>query len=107
MTGNPKGKQLSIRTQIAAIAVAALAVITAGAGIAATAGSASAATPSCGPACVNLFSYQLGTHTTPNYTVDVFRQGEKVNQPVILFRTANFDPALDWDFSFEATVADF
>ena len=89
----------------------ALAVLTLTGGLglsgAVTAGTASAATPSCGPLCVNLFSYQLGTHTTPNYTVDVFRQGEKVNQPVILFRTANFDPALDWTFSFQGTVADF
>ena len=60
------------------------------------AGTASAATPSCGIACVNLFSYQFGTHTTPNFTVDVLRQGEKVGQPIILFRTANYDPALDW-----------
>jgi hypothetical protein len=72
-----------------------------------TAGSASAATPSCGPACINLFSYQFGTHQTPNYTVDVLRQGEKTGQPIILFRTADYDPALDWTFAFEGTVADF
>ena len=98
---------MSIKSKV--IAAAAALTLIGGVGTAGVlgAGTASAATPSCGPACVNLFSYQLGTHTTPNYTVDVFRQGEKVNQPVILFRTANFDPALDWDFSFEATVADF
>ena len=72
-----------------------------------TAGSASAATPSCGPFCVNLFNYQLGKHNSPNFTVDVLRQGEKVNQPIILFRTANFDPALDWTVAFQGTVADF
>jgi hypothetical protein len=37
----------------------------------------------------------------------VLRQGEKVGQPIILFRTANFDPALDWTVSFQGTVADF
>ena len=57
--------------------------------------------------CVNLFSYQFGTHASPNYTVDVLRQGEKVGQPIILFRTANYDPALDWTFSIQGTVADF
>jgi len=72
-----------------------------------TAGAASAATPSCGIACVNIFSYQFGSHRTPNYTVDVLRQGEKTGQPIILFRTANYDPALDWTFAFQGTVADF
>ena len=71
------------------------------------AGTASAATPSCGPACINLFSYQFGTHKSPNYTVDVLRQGERTGQPIILFRTANFDPALDWTVAFQGTVADF
>jgi hypothetical protein len=72
-----------------------------------TAGSASAATPSCGPACINLFSYQLGKHSSPNYTVDVLRQGEKTGQPIIVLRTANYDPALDWTVAFQGTVADF
>ena len=72
-----------------------------------TAGSASAATPSCGIACVNLFSYQFGSHDNPAYTVDVLRQGQKIGQPIILFRTANYDPALDWTVAFEGTVADF
>jgi hypothetical protein len=36
-----------------------------------------------------VFSKQFGTHKTPNYTVDVLRHGEKVAQPIILFRTAN------------------
>jgi hypothetical protein len=72
-----------------------------------TAGTASAATPSCGIACVNLFSYQFGTHRSPNFVVDVLRQGEKTGQPIILFRTANFDPAEDWTVSFQGTVADF
>jgi hypothetical protein len=72
-----------------------------------TAGTASAATPSCGIACLNLFSYQFGSHDNPAFTADVYRQGEKVGQPIILFRTANYDPALDWTFAFQGTVADF
>ena len=66
-----------------------------------TAGTASAATPSCGPACINLFSHQFGSFKSPNYTVDVLRQGEKIGQPIILFRQANYDPALDWTVSFQ------
>jgi hypothetical protein len=95
-----KSKVLSVATTLALVG---------GVGTAGVlgAGSASAATPSCGPACINLFSYQFGTHANPTYTVDVLRQGEKVGQPIILFRTANYDPALDWTFAFEGTVADF
>ena len=98
---------MSIKSKVLAAAATLTLVGGVGAAGALTAGSAAAATPSCGPACVNLFSYQFGTHATPNYTVDVLRQGEKVGQPIILFRTANYDPALDWTFSFQGTVADF
>ena len=98
---------MSIKSKV--LAAAATLTMVGGLGMAGavTAGSASAATPSCGPLCVNLFSYQFGTHKSPNYTVDVLRQGEKAGQPIILFRTADFDPALDWQASFQGTVADF
>ena len=72
-----------------------------------TATTASAATPSCGIACINVFSYDFGTHFSPNFTVDVLRQGERVGQPIILYRTSDFDPALDWTVAFQGTVADF
>ncbi len=72
-----------------------------------SAGTASAATPSCGPSCINVFSKQFGTHKSPNFTIDVLRQGERTGQPIILFRTANYDPALDWTVAFQGTVADF
>ena len=98
---------MSIKSKVLAAAATLTLVSGVGAAGALTAGSASAATPSCGIACVNLFSYQFGTHNSPNYTVDVLRQGEKVGQPIILFRTANYDPALDWTFSIQGTVADF
>jgi hypothetical protein len=98
---------MSFKSKVAA-AAATLALV-GGVGTAGvlTAGTASAATPSCGIACVNLFSYQFGTHNSPNYTVDVLKQGQHQNQPIILFRAANFDPALDWTFSIQGTVADF
>ena len=72
-----------------------------------TAGSAGAATPSCGPLCINLFHKDFppagftGGAASP---VDVFRQGEKVGQPIILFRSSNSDPAMDWSASFQGTV---
>lgn len=66
-----------------------------------------AATPSCGGSCVDPFSFQFGTHHTPNYVLDVFQQREKAGAPVILFRASNDDPAEDWTASFQGTVSDF
>jgi hypothetical protein len=98
---------MSIKSKV--LAAAATLTLVGGVGMAGalTAGPASAATPSCGGFCVNTFSYQYGTHASPNFVVDVLRQGEKVGQPIILFRTANFDPAEDWTVAFQGTVADF
>src|SRR6185437_13756530 len=48
-----------------------------------------------------------GTHRTPNYVLDVLRQGAKVGQPIILFRTSNTDPAEDFVPSIQGTTADF
>ena len=39
----------------------------------------------------------FGTHRTPNFVLDVWRQGAKVGQPIILFRTSNTDPAEDFN----------
>ena len=69
--------------------------------------SASAATPSCGHRCINVFSRQFGTHHSPNFVMDVFRQGAKVGQPIILFRSSNADPAQDFTVSFQGLVSDF
>ena len=91
------------------LAITATLTLVCGAGLggAVTAGSASAATPSCGPACVDLFARDFGTHDTPGYALDTLRQGQKVGQPLILFRTSNFDPALDWTVAFAGNVSDF
>ena len=72
-----------------------------------TAGTAGAATPSCGPACINIFSRDFGTFKSPNFTVDVWRQGARIGQPIILFKTSNSDPALDFSLSFQGHVSDF
>jgi hypothetical protein len=69
--------------------------------------SASAATPSCGGNCINIFSRAFGTHRTPNFVVDVLRQGAKVGQPIILFRTSNTDPAEDFVPSLQGLTSDF
>jgi hypothetical protein len=98
---------MSIKSKV--LAAAATLTLVGGVGVAGalTAGGASAATPSCGTSCINIFSHQFGTHKSPNYVVDVLRQGEKTGQPIILFRTANFDPAEDWTLAFQGTTADF
>jgi hypothetical protein len=62
-----------------------------------------ATTPSCGDNCVTVFGDEYG----PNFVVDVLRQGEKVGQPVIQFRTSNSDPAEDFVENDEGTVSDF
>jgi hypothetical protein len=98
---------MSIKSKVLAAAATLTLVGGLGAAGALTAGSASAATPSCGHSCINVFSHQFGTHKSPNFVVDVLRQGEKVGQPIILFRTANFDPAEDFTVAFQGTVADF
>jgi hypothetical protein len=72
-----------------------------------TAGTASAATPSCGHFCVNIFSKDFGNYRSPNFTVDVWRQSAKVGQPIILFKSSNSDPALDFVASVQGSVSDF
>ncbi len=69
--------------------------------------SASAATPSCGPNCIDIFSREFGTHHHPNFVLDVWRQAARVGQPIILYRTSNTDPAEDFTIAFQGTVNDF
>jgi len=94
---------MSIKSKVLAAAATLTLVGGVGAAGVLSAAPAMAGTPSCGGGCVNFFSQDFG----PGFTLDVLRQGEKVGQPIILFRTANFDPALDWDITFQGTVADF
>src|ERR1700692_3363018 len=98
---------MSIKSKV--LAAAATLTLVGGVGVAGalSARTASAATPSCGTSRLDIFCHQCGTHAEPNYVVDVLRQGEKVGQPIILFRTANFDPAEDWTLAFQGTTADF
>jgi hypothetical protein len=101
---------MSIKSKV--LAAAATLTLVSGVGVtgALTAGSAAAATPSCGNFCINTFNRDfppVGFQGGPASPIDVFRQSEKVGNPIILFRSSNFDPALDWTQSFQGTVADF
>jgi hypothetical protein len=96
---------MSIKSKVFAAAATLTLVGSAGMGLTAT--SASAATPSCGNSCVNWFARDFGTHRSPNFALDTLRQGEKVGQPQILFRTSNSDPALDYTISEQGLVSDF
>ena len=88
--------------------IAAAATLTLVGGVSAVAAfSAGAATPSCGGSCIDVFSREFGHHSTPNYVVDVLRQGATVGQPIILFRTSNSDPAEDFTVSFQGSTSDF
>jgi hypothetical protein len=69
--------------------------------------SASAATPSCGHTCIDIFNRAFSSHSNPSFVMDVLRQGEKVGQPVILFRQSNSDPAEDFTVSYQGQVSDF
>ncbi len=69
--------------------------------------SASAATPSCNFSCVDIFSRVFGTHHHPGFALDVWRQGARTGQPIILFRTSNMDPAEDFTVAFQGLVSDF
>jgi hypothetical protein len=98
---------MSIKSKALAAATTLTLVGGAGAAGVLAAGTANAATPSCGADCINTFSREFGTHHTPAFVVDTLRQGEKIGQPIILFRTSNSDPAEDFTVSFQGLVSDF
>ena len=58
---------MSVKRKVAAAAATLTMVGGVGMAGALSAGTASAATPSCGPSCINVFSKQFGTHKSPNY----------------------------------------
>jgi len=95
---------LSIKTRVLA---AAAALTIAGTLAAAGATTAGAATPSCGPDCINVFSKNFGTYHNPQFVLDVQQQAIKVGQPIIMFRQSNADPAEDFTVTNEGLVSDF
>jgi hypothetical protein len=99
--------KLSFRSKLLAAMTTLTLVGGAGATSLATAGAANAATPSCGPDCVSIFSHNFGTFTDPGFTLDVYKRLDQIGAPVILFRASNSDPALDWTIAEQGTVNDF
>jgi hypothetical protein len=94
-----------------AIAAAAALTLLGGIGTAGlTAGTAGAATPSCGNTCPDIYPQEYAAASiggAPQFVVDSYQQGHKVGTPVILFRASNADPAEDFTYSDQGTVADF
>jgi hypothetical protein len=91
------------------LAAAATLTLVGGAAATLASGPANAATPSCGHRCINLFSKKFSDALTtkPGFVVDVFRQGAKVGQPIIMFQSSNADPAEDFTVSLQGRVSDF
>jgi hypothetical protein len=58
--------------------------------------SASAATPTCGPGCISIFSRELGAYGQPNVVEAVLGGVAKVGQPVILAPASSSDPSQDF-----------
>jgi hypothetical protein len=56
---------------------------------------ASAATPLCGPHCIQIFSAKFGTNANPGFVETVFQGVGTVGQPTILARPSSSDPAGD------------
>src|ERR1700691_668060 len=69
-----------------------------------------AATPSCGHSCPDIYPQEYAAASiggAPQFVVDSYQQGHKAGTPVILFRASNADPAEDFTYSDQGTVADF
>jgi len=91
------------------LAAAATLTLVGGAAGTLASGPANAATPSCGHRCINLFSKKFSDFLTtkPGFVLDVYRQGAKVGQPIIMFQSSNADPAEDFTVSLQGTVNEF
>ena len=98
---------MSIRSKV--FAACAVLTLTGGLGLsgALTAGTANAATPSCGPTCIDIFSKNFGTFHNPQFVLDVYQQKQVTGQKIILFRESNSDPAEDFTVADEGQVSDF
>jgi hypothetical protein len=99
---------MSIKSKVLA-ALATLATVggVGTAGVLGTAATADAATPSCGPTCVDIFGEEFGHHGVPGFLLDVFQQRVRIGQPIILYPASDNDPAEDFRLEFQGTVADF
>lgn len=94
---------MSLR-ETARVAVAAVAV---GAACAAAPTSASAGTPECGPACIGVFSPELGTYAQPNFVEHVFGGTATVGTPTGLGRASGSDSSADFINPHQGHVSDY
>jgi hypothetical protein len=83
---------MSIRRKV----LAAAAALTVAGGLS-TAGTlpATAATPQCGPHCIQIFSAKFGTNANPTFVETVFQGVGTAGQPAILAPASSSDPAGD------------
>lgn len=72
--------------------------------ITARATTANAATPSCGVACIDIFSAAFGTPAQPNYLVAVSNGDAQPGSPIILSAAQNYNPAEDFEATAVGTV---
>jgi pimeloyl-ACP methyl ester carboxylesterase len=56
---------------------------------------AKAATPQCGPSCLEVFSPRFGTATNPGFVETVFTGAARVGAPMVLDRASNTNTASD------------
>jgi hypothetical protein len=56
---------------------------------------AGAATPQCGPHCIQIFSAKFGTNANPGFVETVFQGVAAAGQPTIVARPSSSDPAGD------------
>ena len=83
---------MSIKTKV----LAAAATLTAASGLAAAGTApATAATPQCGPHCIQIFSAKFGTNGSPNFVETVFHGVGTAGQPTIVAPPSSSDPAGD------------
>jgi hypothetical protein len=65
-----------------------------------------AATPHCGPRCIDFFSRQAGSYQHPGIVLDVLGQGKKAGQPIGGFRASRHDAGEDFVISFRSKVSE-
>jgi hypothetical protein len=68
---------------------------------------ATAATPQCGPHCIQIFSAKFGTNANPGFVETVFQGVAQVGQPTILAPPSNSNPAGDLIVSRAGPVSGF
>jgi hypothetical protein len=86
---------MSIKSKV--LASAATLALVGGVG---TAGAANATTPSCGSNCDTIYSQEFGDQLV----LDVYQQQARINQPIILLRASNGDPAEDFRITDQGSV---